>query len=122
MTRLSRLSRWALILAAAVLFWIPGKTHGQTSDAQLKGTGSISGKVTVGGKAAFGITIRAVGSDFYPNRAGAQTATTDNEGRYRLFGLAPGTYHVTALAPSLVAAETISSPYGSGKMVLLSAP
>ncbi|HXM46625.1 MAG TPA: carboxypeptidase-like regulatory domain-containing protein [Pyrinomonadaceae bacterium] len=121
MTRLSRLSCCAVILAAAVLFWIPGKTHGQTSEAQLKGAGSISGKVTVGGKAAFGITIGAVGSDSYPNQASAHTAATDNEGRYRLFGLAPGTYHVTALTPSLVAAETISSPYGSGKMVLLSA-
>ena len=120
MTRLSLLFSFALVLTATVLFCPSGTVQGQTSDARSKGTGSISGRVTVGGKAAFGIPVAAFGGDSYPRRNGAQT-TTDSEGRYRLFGLGPGTYQVLALAPILVTGETNSNPYGTGKTILLSA-
>jgi protocatechuate 3,4-dioxygenase beta subunit len=119
MTRPSRLFSFALVLTAAILFLISGQAQGQTSDAKPKGTGSISGRVTVGGKAAFGITVAAFGGDSYPRRSGAKTVT-DSEGRYRLFGLGPGTYQVQALAPTLVTGETNINPYGAGKMILLS--
>src|ERR1700682_1683772 len=120
MTRPSGLFSFPLILVAAVLFFISGTAHGQTIDARSKGTGSISGRVTIGGKAAFGITVGAFGGDSYPRRSGAQT-TTDSEGRYRLFGLGPRTYQVMALAPNLVNTETSNNPYGTGKTILLSA-
>lgn len=120
MTCLSRLISFALILSATVLFCISGKAQGQTADARSKGTGSISGRVTVGGKAAFGITVAAFGGDSFPRRSGAQIST-DVEGRYHLFGLGPGTYQVMALAPTLVTGETNNSPYGTGKTILLSA-
>jgi protocatechuate 3,4-dioxygenase beta subunit len=120
MTCPARQARFSLILVAAVFFFISGPVHSQTSDLQSKATGSISGRVTVGGKPAFGITVAAFGGDFYPRRSTSKT-TTDSDGRYRLFGLAPATYQVTALAPNLAAGETNNNPYGVGKMVLLSA-
>ncbi len=119
MTRPSRLFSSALVLTAAIVFLISGKAQGQMSDAKPKGTASISGRVTIGGKAAFGITVAAFGGDSYPRRSGAK-AVTDSEGRYRLFGLGPGTYQVQALTPSLVTGETNTNPYGAGKMILLS--
>src|SRR5882672_2872166 len=119
MTRPSRLFSFALVLTAAMLCIISGNAQGQTSDAKPKGTGSISGRVTIGGKAAFGITVAAFGGDSYPRRSGAK-AVTDSEGRYHLFGLGPGTYQVQPLTPSLVPGETNTNPYGAGKTILLS--
>ncbi|MDX6557452.1 MAG: hypothetical protein QOF72_501, partial [Blastocatellia bacterium] len=118
MTCPSRLSCYSLILAALVC--TSGIVQGQTPDAKSKGTGSIAGRVTVGAKGASGITVGAFGGDIYPRRAAVQT-TTDSEGRYRLFGLAPGTYQVSTLAPTLVTGATNNSPYGTGKMILLAA-
>ncbi len=120
MTSLKRLLYFFLILTTSVLFWFPKAAHGQSPDTKPKGTASISGKVTIGGKAAFGIAVAAFGGDSYSRRAAAQT-TTDSEGRYRLFGLAAATYQVTVFAPALVNAEPSNNyPYG-GKMILLSA-
>ncbi len=73
MTRLLLLFSFALVLTATLLFSTSGTAQGQTSDARSKGTGSISGRVTVGGKAAVGIIVAAFGGDSYPHRAGAQT-------------------------------------------------
>src|SRR5258708_39940286 len=52
--------------------------------------GSISGRVTIGGKGAAGISVVArVGDSPLDNRTVAKT-TTDEEGNYRLTGLAAG--------------------------------
>src|SRR6266404_9628989 len=120
MTCPARLSYFSLIMVTAVFSFASGPVHGQTSDLQAKATGSISGRVTVGGKPAFGITVAVFGGDVYLRRSTSKT-TTDSEGRYRLFGLPPATYQVTTLAPNLAVTETNNNPYGVGKMVLLSA-
>ena len=122
MTSLSRLRYFSLILIGATMVAATGDTLAQTPDAKPKGAGSISGKVTLGGKAAAGIPVAALGNDPNSRRAGAQ-ATTDNEGRYRLFGLSATQYQVAALAPSLIAAERNTNYpfYGAAKTVLLSA-
>jgi protocatechuate 3,4-dioxygenase beta subunit len=122
MTSLSRLLCFSLILTGVVSVWTPGDTQAQSVDAKSKGTGSISGKVTLGGKAAAGIPVAVIGADPGNRRAGAQ-ATTDSEGRYRLLGLSAAQYQVTALAPSLIPADGNNNYpiYGAGKTVLLSA-
>src|SRR5258708_16744488 len=117
MTCRARLSYLSLIVVTAVFSFTSGPVHGQTSDSQAKATGSISGRVTVGGKPAFGITVAAFGGDFYPRRSTSKT-TTDSDGRYRLFGLAPATYQVTALAPNMTPTETTKNPYSVVKNVL----
>ncbi len=122
MTSLSRLRYFSLILISATMVAATGDTLAQTPDAKPKGTGSISGKVTLGGKAAAGIPVAALSNDPNSRRARAQ-ATTDNEGRYRLFGLSATQYQVAALASSLIAAERNTNYpfYGAAKTVLLSA-
>jgi protocatechuate 3,4-dioxygenase beta subunit len=107
MTSLSRLICFSLILTIAVLLCTSSNTSAQTTDPKPKPVGSISGRAIIGGKGAPGIAVVAYGGDSFNRRAVAQ-ATTDAEGRYRLFGLAAGTYQVAALAPNYAAAEPAS--------------
>lgn len=108
MTSLSRLRYFSLILIS-VLIGTSTTARAQTPDAKSKATGSISGRATIGGKGASGIAIAAYGGDVVgTNRRAAAQAITDGEGRYRLFGLAAGTYQVSALAPNYAPAEPAS--------------
>ncbi|MBC8029248.1 MAG: carboxypeptidase regulatory-like domain-containing protein [Pyrinomonadaceae bacterium] len=62
---------------------------------------SVSGRVTIGGKAAAGITITAsTAASFLDTRTLART-TTDEEGNYRLTGLPAGTVRIVPVAKSL---------------------
>src|SRR6185436_13336625 len=59
---------------------------------------SISGRVTMGGKAAAGVTVVAtVSNSFFDNKTVAKTAT-DEEGNYKLTGLAAGRLHILPIA------------------------
>jgi protocatechuate 3,4-dioxygenase beta subunit len=107
MTSLSRLLFFNLVLTAGVLLCVSATGYGQTTEAKPKPTGSISGRALMGGKGAPGIAVVAYGGEREIRRAAAQ-ATTDSEGRYRLFGLAAGTYQVSALAPNYASAEPLS--------------
>ena len=118
MPSLKRLFYYSLILTALIPFCRADYARAQSPETKSKGTGSISGRVTIGGKGVFGIIVAAIGTD-RSSRRPTQT-TTDSEGRYRLAGLAASTYLVTVLAPALVNAEPNNySPYG-GKTILLS--
>ena len=79
------------------------------AQSQLKeGTGSIGGRVTIGGKPAQGLILTIRESDADERRAlnlllrgtPSAKATTDTEGNYRFSGLADGDYEVSAFAPS----------------------
>jgi len=124
MTSLSRLLCFALITCSVVVVSVRGDTVAQTPDAKSKGAGSVSGKVTLSGKAAAGIIVAAFGNDPSSRRTTAK-APTDNEGRFRLFGLSAASYQIVALTPSFVPAErnlTGGYPYyGAAKTILLSA-
>jgi outer membrane receptor for ferrienterochelin and colicins len=71
-------------------------------------TGSISGRVTTGGKGVVAATVQAASG------LRASGATTDENGNYRITGLQPGTYTVTAkhLGYSPVTSANVS--VGSG--------
>jgi len=108
MARLIRPFFFSLLLTGAGLVFTSGTAQGQTPDTKAKANGSISGKATLGGKAAPGIAIAAYGGDLalmMSSRRAMAQAITDSEGRYHLFGLAPGTYQIAALAPNLTGAE-----------------
>lgn len=63
-------------------------------------TGAISGRVLDDGRPARGVLVRAMRASFFDGRRTlniADYARSDDLGEYRLFGLAPGTYYVTAL-------------------------
>ena len=72
-------------LLVLVLAWA-GQVAGQTST-----TGSIEGRVTdPNGAAVRGATVTVTS----PNLISAKTATTDDEGRYQILALPPGSYKV----------------------------
>lgn len=76
---------------------------------------SISGRVTVGGKAGAGITVVAtLSSSFFENKTVAK-ATTDEDGNYKLTGLAAGRFTVFPLAKSyIVTSGNASKESGQG--------
>ena len=75
-------------------------------------TASVSGRVTIGGKGAAGIIVVAEVTDSpFDNRTVAKT-TTDDEGNYRLAGLATGRFTITPMARAFVVAanDTFKQP------------
>lgn len=65
---------------------------------------SVSGHVTVGAKAAAGITVVAtMSSSFFDNKTIAKT-TTDEDGNYKLTGLAAGRLTIIPMAKAFVVA------------------
>src|ERR1700682_3951630 len=75
-------------------------------------TASVSGRVTIGGKGAAGVTVVAEVTDSpFDNRTVAKTAT-DDDGNYRLAGLAAGRFIITPIARACVVAadDTFKQP------------
>jgi protocatechuate 3,4-dioxygenase beta subunit len=75
-------------------------------------TASVSGRVTIGGKAGAGITVVAEITDSpIENRTIAKSAT-DEEGNYRITGLPSGRFTITPLAKSFIVAagDTFKQP------------
>ena len=62
---------------------------------------SVSGRVTIGGKPAAGITITASTSNSFLDTRTVAKVTTDEEGNYRLSGLAAGSFKIIPVAKSL---------------------
>ena len=122
MTSPKRLFCFFLVLTAVILFQSPKSVRGQSPDPKSKGTGSISGRVTIGGKNAANIVMGAFAND-RGNRRPAAQATTDSEGRYHLYGLPPAQYQVAPMTANLVNTEQIyggNPNFTSGKAVFLS--
>jgi protocatechuate 3,4-dioxygenase beta subunit len=66
---------------------------------------SISGRVTIGGKAAAGVPVVAtVSNSFFDNKTVAKTAS-DEDGNYKLTGLTAGRFTVLPLAKSYLMAS-----------------
>jgi len=64
--------------------------------------GVITGRVLDAGRPARRVLVRALQSSYFDGRRSlspTEYATTDDRGEYRLFGLAPGTYLVSAIPP-----------------------
>jgi Carboxypeptidase regulatory-like domain len=90
-------------------------------------TASITGRVTVGGKPAAGITVTLTESNpdslttvagLFASRAMVKT-TTDEEGRFRLEKLAAGRYSMTPFAPAFVIPSEPNSGWPPGRIVHL---
>lgn len=118
-----RLLTSAFFVAAVISF--PAKVaNSQSTELKARPTGSISGRVTVGGKPMAGIPIGAFSTDSLGRRspAAAQTSS-DQDGKYQLLGLAGGQYQVTALAPQFTDTESSNDStgffVGSSKSILL---
>ena len=66
---------------------------------------SISGRVTVGGKAAPGVTVVATISNSILDNKTVAKSTTDEDGNYKLSGLAAGRFTILPLAKSYIVAS-----------------
>src|SRR5437762_5914354 len=86
--------------------------------AQTKGSGSISGRVTLGEKPAKGVPIVATSSASPNQKPTSVTASTDDEGRYRITGLAAGRYSVSPYQPANVLPERTQWDPGSKSVTL----
>lgn len=126
MASLKRLLCCSLILVTEAILCSGSIARGQTPDVKPKPTGSISGRVTLGGSAAEGISVVAVSGQTVNRRDAAARSVTDSEGRYRLSELLPGQYQIWAVTPGLIAEPgplpRYGSPYfGSIQNIILSA-
>ena len=126
MARLKHLLCCSLILATEAILCSGTIARDQTPDVKSKPTGSISGRVTLGGSPAEGIPVVAVSGQTVNRRDAAARTVTDSEGRYRLSELLPGQYQIWAITPGLIAepgpVPTYGSPYfGSIQNIILSA-
>jgi hypothetical protein len=112
MSSLKRLLCCSLILATEAILYSGSIARGQTPDVKPKPTGSISGRVTLGGSAAEGIPVVAVSGQTVNRRDAAARTVTDGEGRYRLSELPPGQYQIWAVTPGLIAEPGPFPRYG----------
>jgi protocatechuate 3,4-dioxygenase beta subunit len=70
---------------------------------------SISGRVTIGGKAAPGITVVATISNSFLDNKTVAKSITDEDGNYKLSGLAAGRFTIMPLAKSYIATSGSAS-------------
>lgn len=103
------------LLVFAILIASGTALHAQTPDAKSKPTGSISGRVTIGGKPAPGIIVVAT---IQNSSSPVGQATSDAEGNYRINGLPAGQLNVLPFAPLYTLPG--NSMYGLGNVVNLS--
>jgi hypothetical protein len=87
--------------------------------AQNKNSGSIAGTVTLGGKPAKGVPVVAsLNSNSPGQKPPFGTASTDDEGRYSITGLAAGRYSVAPYQPTSVLPERTIFDTGSKSVTL----
>ena len=113
MSSLSRVLRHGFILMAAILAQ-SFAAQAQSADAKTKGTGSISGRVTIGDKPAPGIVVTVNGLNL---QMSVRQATSDADGHFRIDGLNAGQFVITPIAPLYVVPA--SPMYGPGKSINL---
>jgi protocatechuate 3,4-dioxygenase beta subunit len=96
------------VLTLLVFCAVQCAAQGPTKDSSA----SISGRVTIGGKAAAGVTVVATVSNSVLDNKTVAKSTTDEEGNYKLSGLAAGRFTVLPLAKSYVVANDTDKDVG----------
>jgi hypothetical protein len=90
----------ALALLPFVLAAITGHCLAQEARPAKEPAGQISGRVSVGGKAARGIQVVLTTAEPGPRREAVARDKTDEGGHYKLTGIPPGQYNVLPIAPA----------------------
>lgn len=97
----ARAKKRSLLVTLSVLLLVL-YSFGASAQPGKPPTASISGRVTVDGKGAPGITIAATTSSSPLDNRTVAKATTDDDGKYQLTGLAAGQFTIMPLAKAFV--------------------
>ena len=89
-------------LLAATMLLLALYSFGSAQTPGKAPTASISGRVTIGGKGVAGITVVASTSSSPLDNRTVAKATTDDDGKYQLTGLAAGQFRIMPLAKAFV--------------------
>src|SRR6185503_14758868 len=99
---LARAKKRSLLLTSTLLLLVLYSFGGSAQTPSKAPTASISGRVTIDGTGAAGVTVAATTSGSpLDNRTVAKT-TTDDDGKYQLSGLAVGQFTIMPLAKAFV--------------------
>jgi hypothetical protein len=119
---MSRLTHYAILFALSLScasFCLPAKAQTNPQNKTIKKpTGSVSGYVTVKGKAKSGIVVGVRTADLSPQAGPLRKAVTDADGNYRVKDLPAGTYQVLPVAPAFIVSD-LNSLGRQGKSVIL---
>jgi protocatechuate 3,4-dioxygenase beta subunit len=91
------------------------QAQSQTTAKVVKPGAIISGRVTIKGKGAPGISVALRKEDGGPSYDLPPRATTDQDGNYKITNAAPGTFYVTPVSPAYIT----SNVDGAGKRVVI---
>lgn len=110
-------NRPALTVIAALLLCCAGFTESAHSQTQAKknATATVSGKVTIKGKPAPGVTV-GLRLNQSPPANSTFKATTDQDGKYRISDVPAGSYWVAPVAPAFVISDANKS---SGQSLII---
>lgn len=113
------LARYVIALVLIVNFFVfCAVAQPQTKPNKKTPSGQVSGSVTIRGKPAVGLVVRMRASDSGSWSDSTLKATTNEEGKYHIGGIPPGTFLIAPIAAALVTSET--GPYGqSGRTVVI---
>jgi protocatechuate 3,4-dioxygenase beta subunit len=108
--------RFSTPYLAAVLLTILSLSASLCAQSTTKETakvprGSISGRVTIKDRGVPGVAIGVRTGGAYPSFEPFQKATTDQDGFYRIWNVAPGSYMITVAMPAFVAPEGRDGKY-----------
>lgn len=93
-------TRQAIVCALLILVSV---NYARSQSGAEKGqAATISGKVTIKGKATSGVAVGLLGIEQSSAHATRHRAITDDEGNYRITSVPPGEYRVTVAAPGFV--------------------
>ena len=96
---LARATKRSLLILCLLVLYSFGGSAQTPSKAP---TASISGRVTIDGEGVAGITVTAATSGSPLDNRTVAKATTDDDGKYQLTGLAAGQFTITPLAKAFV--------------------
>ncbi|MBA3354415.1 MAG: hypothetical protein H0U18_00440 [Pyrinomonadaceae bacterium] len=104
---------WALIASCLVF----ESAHSQTKPANKIDTGTVSGRITVKGKGMPGVVVGLRPGESDQQVRPSLRGTSDEDGKYRISNVPPGSYQVAPIAPTFVFIDASNS--GSGGKALL---
>ncbi|HEY6804155.1 MAG TPA: carboxypeptidase-like regulatory domain-containing protein [Pyrinomonadaceae bacterium] len=112
----SSMARIVLVTVVLVAGVIAAQAQTQATARVAKPSATVSGRVTIKGKGAPGISVTLRKEETGPSYDVPPRATTDQDGNYKITNAAGGTFYVTPVSPAYV----IANADGPGKRIVIS--